>query len=158
VIRKNFLGKEVEIDCVGCSIAEETFEAPGGFIFQTEHFVLHQDPEIPIEGFFCISSKRHFRYYYEMNSDEQQELSTMIFRAREMAYELNPVVEYSIIFEERSKHFHIWLFPRMEWMNGFPNSLTSVRDIMQFARNHQTSPDQISRVLHVVERAKAIFK
>lgn len=158
MIRKNFLGKEFEVDCVGCSIVEETFETPGGFIFQTNHFVMHQDPEIPIEGFFCISSKRHFKFYYEMNSDEQKELSTLIFRAREIACKINPSIEYSIIFEEGSKHFHIWLFPRLEWMNEFPNSLSSIRDIMNYSRSNQTSSDHISKILNVVERAKEIVK
>lgn len=158
MIRKNFLGKEFEVDCVGCSIVEGTFETPGGFIFQSNHFLLHQDPEIPIEGFFCISSKRHFKFYYEMNSDEQKELSTLIFRAREIACKINPSIEYSIIFEERSKHFHIWLFPRLEWMNEFPNSLSSIRDVMNYSRSNHTSSDHISKILNVVERAKEIVK
>ncbi|WP_282942700.1 hypothetical protein [Paenibacillus sp. RC67] len=154
MIRKNFLGKEFEVECVGCSIVEETFETPGGFIFQTNHFVLHQDPEIPIEGFFCISSKRHFKYYHEMNSDEQIELSTLIFRAREIACKMNPTIEYTIIIEERSQHFHVWLFPRLEWMSEFPNSLSSIRDIMKYSRSTHSNSDNIAKILNVIERAK----
>jgi len=119
---------------------------------------LHQDPEIPIEAFFCISSKRHFKYYYEMNSDEQKDLSALIFRAREIGFKINPSIEYSIIIEERSKHFHIWLFPRLEWMNEFPNSLSSIRDIMNYSRSNQTSSVNISNILNVVQKAKDIVK
>lgn len=93
-----------------------------------------------------------------MNSDEQKELSTLIVRARDIACKMNPTIEYTIIIEERSKHFHVWLFPRLEWMKEYPNSLSSIRDIMNFSRSNHSNSDNISKILNAVDRAKEMVK
>ena len=51
---RDFLGHEWTYDCMGCAIADGSMLPPGGFIKQTEHFVVHQDPLIPLPGFLAF--------------------------------------------------------------------------------------------------------
>ena len=134
MLRTNFLGDECSTDCVGCSIANGEMIIPGGILHESEFFLLHQDPETPIEGFFVITSKRHFKQLHEMTEIEAIHLSKMIHIAMNHLKILNPCILYTLIFEERSKHFHVWIFPRLKWMETYENSISTIREIMKISR------------------------
>ena len=55
------LSNELEIDCIGCAIADKSLIPVGGHVKETDNFILHQDPEVPIKGFLIIASKRHIK-------------------------------------------------------------------------------------------------
>ena len=69
-------------DCLGCAIALGRLLPPGGRLGESEHFVVHQDPEVPIRGFLIIASKRHLRSIAEMSAAEAAELFALVHRAR----------------------------------------------------------------------------
>jgi len=57
-----------------------------------------------------------------------------------------------IIQEERSNHFHVWLFPRYNWMNElFENSLTDIRKIMQYVKLNMKNEENIKEVLSTAD-------
>lgn len=58
---QDFLGNQWDCDCLGCSIGNGSIIPPGGIIKTTNHFVLHQDPEIPIHGFLIVASRDHIK-------------------------------------------------------------------------------------------------
>ena len=128
----DFLGQEWNIDCMGCAINDGTMIPPGGFIHQAQHFAVHQDPLIPLEGFLVIASKRHIRSIAEMQDVEYEELSKLIRETHRGIKEITKVEQLTIVQEERSNHFHLWFFP---WSQNIVNrygqpSLTKIRDIM----------------------------
>ena len=129
---KDFLGTERDIDCMGCAIREGSMQVPGGFIKQTRHFFVHQDPLIPLPGFLVIASKRHIRSIIEMNDEEYEELSDLVRETRRVINETTQIKHLTMVQEERSVHFHLWFFP---WTKevieryGEP-SLTKIREIM----------------------------
>lgn len=157
MIRSDFLGKSSYDGCVGCGIISGDFYVPNGIIYENNSFVLHQDPEIPIESFFIITSKRHFKYLYEMTDTEYIDYTDILRVSRIILKKINRSNEYTIITEERSNHFHTWMFPRLEWMEGFSRSLSDIRNIMNYSRNNMIEKNNIQNVMNIVEKAKAIL-
>lgn len=158
MLRTNFLGESCETDCVGCSVVNGEMSIPGCMIFETKNFILHQDPEIPIVGFLIITSKRHFQYFHDMNEQESKELIKILKLTMDSSRNLNfdDNTEHTLIIEERSKHFHVWIFPRLEWMKSYPNSIASIRDIMKTAKEI-VSHETIDNILKYIENFKQIF-
>lgn len=149
------LNKRRESDCIGCAIASKTYDPPGGLILETENFVLHQDPVIPIKGFMIIASKKHILSIAQLDDKEACELFDLVYRARTAMSFISDIEEVTIIQEERSSHLHVWLFPRYQWMSTrFDRSLTSVREITKVARQELQTPDNNKEVLAAVELIK----
>lgn len=159
MIVNDILGKEWNCKCIGCSIGTGEITPPGEVIMSTENFVLHQDPEIPIKGFLIIASKKHIKSISELTLDESQELFDLVYRARRALTIIKDIKEVSIIQEERSGHFHLWLFPRYEWMDEkFENSLSTVREILFYAKDKHKTEENIADILATVEIIRDYLK
>lgn len=151
MIVKDILGKEWNCKCIGCSIGNGEMIPPGGRIESTENFVLHQDPEIPIKAFLIIACKKHIKSISELCYEESRELFDLVYRARMALNSIEEIKEVSIIQEERSSHLHIWLLPKYEWMNEkFENSLSTVRDMLSYAKNNYKTEENIADILSTV--------
>jgi diadenosine tetraphosphate (Ap4A) HIT family hydrolase len=128
----DFLGNEWHVDCMGCAISNGSMQVPGGFVQKTGYFVVHQDPLIPLPGFFVIGSLRHIRSMSEMQDVEYQELAKLIRATHRAITETIHIEALTLVQEESSPHFHLWFFP---WTRdvvkhyGQP-SLTTIREIM----------------------------
>lgn len=155
--RTDFLGKNSYDGCVGCGIISGDFNAPNGYIYENNSFVLHQDPEFPIETFFIITSKRHFKHLDEMTDLEYIDYIDILRVSRTILRKINSSNEYTIITEERSNHFHTWFFPRLDWMGKFNNSLSDIRNIMNYAKNNMNEKNNIQKVMNIVEKAKKLI-
>jgi diadenosine tetraphosphate (Ap4A) HIT family hydrolase len=154
----DILNREWTCQCIGCSIASGEVLSPGGIIAETKNFRLDQDPEIPIKGFLIISSKSHIRSISQLSSEESRELFDLVYRARIALNSISDIKEVTIIQEERSGHFHLWLLPRYEWMNErFANSLSTVREIMAYSKNNLKSDENIESILLEVEKIRKIL-
>jgi len=134
---KDFLGIEWEFDCMGCAISEGKMQAPGGFIRRTQHFCVHQDPLVPIEGFLVIASTRHIHSIAEMDDSEFNEFFWLIKDVHQGIKGVIQVEYLSMIQEESSSHFHLWFFPWTQTVieNYGKPSLSKIREIM---KQHQT--------------------
>jgi len=142
---------EIECRCVGCAIAAGDLTPPGGMIAQTANFVLHQDPEIPIKGFLIVASKRHIQSIAEMSQVEAQELFSLVYRARLALQRLEDIQNVTLIQEERSKHFHLWLLPRYAWMDKqFEHSLTAIRAVLREAKGSRKTHETVQEILAAV--------
>ncbi|WP_051540213.1 hypothetical protein [Clostridium ihumii] len=83
------------------------------------------------------------------------ELSKLIYETRNAIKKIGKNEYITIIQEEQSGHLHIWLFPRCQWMNEkFDDSLSSIRDIMDYARKNLKNQEQIENILKTVEKIK----
>ncbi len=124
---------------MGCAISDGNITVPGGFIHRTQHFCVHQDPLIPIEGFLVIASTRHIRSISEMEDAEFNEFFWLIKNVHQGIKEVTTVEYLSMIQEENSSHLHLWFFPWTQTIikeHGEP-SLSKVRAIM---KDYQTGP------------------
>lgn len=159
MIIKDILGEEWNCKCIGCSIENGEIAPPGDIIISTENFVLHQDPEIPIKAFLIIASKKHIRSISELTCKESEELFDLVYKARMALKIIKDIKEVSIIQEERSGHFHLWLLPRYEWMDEkFENSLSTVREILFYAKNNYKTEENIIDILETVEIIRDYMK
>lgn len=159
MIVKDILGKEWECKCIGCSIGNGEITPPGEVIMSTKNFVIHQDPEIPIKGFLIIASKKHIQSISELTLEESQELFDLVYRARMVLTIMEEIKEISIIQEERSVHFHLWLFPRYEWMDeNFENSLSKVREILFYAKDKYKTEENMADILSTVKIIRDYMK
>lgn len=128
----DFLGNRWEYTCMGCAIADGTMLPPGGMIQGTRHFVVHQDPLIPLPGFLVVASTQHIHSISQMEDEEYQEFSELLKRAYQTIKDVTRVEHLTIIQEEYSSHFHLWFFPWTQAVidkYGSP-SLSKIRGIM----------------------------
>ena len=143
--------------CTGCAIVNGKIISTGGIIHETDNFLLFQDPEVLLKGFLIVQSKKHVNSIIDFTEDEQIELIKLTNKARLALKELNICQEVTIVQEERSKHFHIWLFPNYDWMQEkFGKGIKYLRDINEYVIQNATEEDK-KEVLEVVEKLKKYF-
>ena len=156
MIVKDILNKEWQCECIGCGIGTGDITPPGGLIVETKNFVLHQDPEVPIKGFLIIASKAHIKSISELSFEESRELFDLVYKARMALKSIIDIKEVTIIQEERSKHFHLWLLPRYNWMDEKATySLSTIREITAFSKNICKTEQNIKEILETVELIKS---
>lgn len=144
--------------CIGCSVVNGELVPIGGVICETKSFVLAQDPLVMIPGFLIIQSKKHINSLLGLNHDEQQELMELVCKAREAQDKLKICKDVIILQEERSIHFHVWLFPYYDWMKEkFGQGIAYVRDIIEYIKENSTEEDR-SKTKETAEMVKDFLK
>lgn len=142
------------ITCTSCALQQGALETIGGVIAKTQSFEARQDYAIPITGFVVISSIRHIQGINEFTEKEKHDFIDFLCKIRKlMSKQLNIDTVY-LIQEEDASHFHIWLFPRYEWMNQFGVKIKSVKPIMSWAKEHLNTPENIIAVRKAVDDLK----
>ena len=154
----DILGNTWNYDCMGCSITGGNIIPPGGLVYDGTHCLLAADPEIPIPGFLIINTKRHIKSFRELNKEEINEITNVLWHAEKALDELNISSELTIVQEERSRHLHIWIYPNYPWMTEkFGKGVSYLRDISEYARNNSTK-ENVDNVLDVVNKVRNYFK
>jgi len=155
--RTDILNNEFEVECIGCALADKSFVPIGGIIKETENFILHQDPEIPIKGFLIIASKQHIKSIAQLSKSQALEFFELCYDARKALLSFDDITDCNLIQEERG-HFHFWIFPKYKWMNDlFENSLSSLRPIMKYAKENLKTEQNINEIETHVERIKSLL-
>ena len=154
MIRKDILNNEFEVECIGCALVNKILTPIGGIIKETENFILHQDPEIPIKGFLIIASKQHIKSITQLSKLQALEFFELCYETRRALLSFEDIIECDLIQEEKG-HFHFWIFPKYKWMNDlFENSLTSIRAIMGYAKENLKTEQNIKEIVEYVELLK----
>lgn len=154
----DILGNKWEQKCLACSMTNGDATPPGGIIKKTENFILQQDLETPIKGFMVITSKKHIKSITQLTKDQSLELFELCYDTRQALLSLQDCIECTLIQEERSSHFHIWIFPRYEWMNDlFENSISSIRPIMKYAKENLKTQINIDEIMFIVNQLRTIL-
>ena len=150
--RKDIMGNEIKSECIGCAIVRGEVNLPGGIIYDGKSIILAADPEIPIPGFLIITSKRHIQSFAELYTKERIEIVNTIALAEKAIKDLNIAETVTIVQEERSKHFHIWIFPNQEWMKEkFGYGLQYLREINSYAKQNASDEDIEKAIKEYVE-------
>ena len=154
---RDFLGNEWNIGCMGCAIANGSMQVPGGFIRQTEHFCVHQDPLIPLPGFLVIGARRHIHSIAEMTDAEYQEFAALMRMTESAIHTATGIESLTIVQEEHSAHFHLWFFPwTAEVIEKYgPPSLEKIRAIMLDTRQQTIGQDEWEALVASIEKIKA---
>jgi diadenosine tetraphosphate (Ap4A) HIT family hydrolase len=117
---------------MGCAISDGSMSVPGGFVYRTHYFCVHQDPLIPLPGFLVIASTRHIQSIAEMEETGYGEFTRLIKDSHTAIKEVTRVEYLTLVQEESSSHFHLWFFPwAQELIERYGNpSLSKIREIM----------------------------
>ena len=154
----DILGNKWKCDCVGCAIANGEIESPGGIIHDGKSCVLTADLEIPLPGFLVISAKRQINSFSELEKSERDEIGDIIACAEKALRDLGITEQITLVQEERSVHFHVWIFPNYPWMNEkFGRGIKYLRDISEYCQQNSSREDT-NKVLEVVDKIRGYFE
>ncbi|MDP2807108.1 MAG: HIT family hydrolase [bacterium] len=145
-------------NCLGCSIQNGNFKVSGGFLFSGKYFNVIQYPCVPIPGFLVVNAKRHIISIAQFTPAEIKEFTHTVYIARKAMIETLNISTVYLIQEERSCHFHMWLFPEYEWMNKYKPGISSLRKIMHYATVHLTTKSDKNNITWGIRRLKRYFK
>ncbi len=141
--------------CVGCALQSGEFKGFGELIASTQYFEVRQDCYLLIPGFMVISSKRHVQSIDDFTQEERHDFIDFVYKIRRHMREILNIDTVYLIQEEDSKHFHLWVFPRYEWMEEkFGTGIRSVKPIMQWAQEHLDTTDNLNQVLDFIKQLK----
>ena len=152
-------GRTKKIACIACSIQAGEVENPGA-IAKSEYFVAEQDYEFPIPGFVILVSKRHLQSVDEFTEAEQQDFIKFLCRLRLGMRKALDIEHVYIVQEEdtTTSHFHVWLFPRYQWMKDkFGRKIESVKPIMEFARGNLKTETNLQAVDTATQKLQQFF-
>lgn len=112
----------------------ETYLFSNEEVYRTEYFVVGQDWEVPIPGFMIVSPVREVRSIADFTQDEVVDFALTTHKVRRGMRDVLGIEEIYLFQNEDTAHnFHLWMFPRYEWMEGFGRKVQSVRMIMSYA-------------------------
>ncbi|MFH1474035.1 MAG: diadenosine tetraphosphate hydrolase [Candidatus Aenigmatarchaeota archaeon] len=132
---------------------------PDETIITTNHFEVGQDWEIPIPGFFIISSKRKINSVADLNEEESKEFIKLLINLRRGMKEVLKIKDVYLFQNEDSEHkFHLWIFPRHGWMERFGRKIESVRPIMNYAKENMKNDKIIEEVKISVNKIREYMK
>lgn len=157
---QDFLGHKWTYDCMGCAIADGSMQVPGGLIKGTEHFVVHQDPLIPLPGFLVIGARRHIHSLAEMTQTEYAEFAALLWETDKIIRAATSVEHLTLVQEEHSIHFHLWFFPWTATVvekYGSP-SLAKIRAIMDDCRKQALNADEWQKLKISIDAIKESFE
>jgi len=127
-------------------------------IFENKNFSIWQDWEVPIQGFFILSPKRKIRSFIDFSQEESYEFIDLLRKTRKLMKEKLNIKDVYFFQNEDTEHwFHLWIFPRFDWMEDFWRKIQSVRPIMNFAKKNMFTDYNIKNIESYVKIMKDNF-
>lgn len=142
------------MNCISCSLSNGELKTIGGIIACSQYFEASQDYAVPIPGFIVINSKRHIQSIDEFSAEERADFIEFLYTVRKGMRKALDISFIYLIQEEDAVHFHLWLFPRYDWMQQFGTKIKSVKPIMQWAQQHSNTKENLHKVLEAAEKLK----
>jgi len=132
---------------------------PNEKVIITEFFDVHQDWSVPIPGFFIIESLRKIRSIAELNDEEAVNFINLIHKIRLGMKDILGIEDVYLFQNEDSKYgFHLWVFPRHQWMEQFGRKIESVRPIINYAKESMVNEEVFQQVRENVAKMRDYMK
>ena len=146
---KSYANEEIIFNgCPGCAYAKHEFELPCGIAYENDNFMVSQDWELPIEGFFIVFPKRHIEKLSELSDDERNEMFDIVNKTINILRKNNVCDRFDIIFEEKeNRHLHVWVMPRHKWMSELVDDIIdNIGTIFEYAKDNFRSKEVYDRI------------
>ena len=129
---------------------------PDDNIIITKLFRIGQDWETPIPGFFIISPLRKIRSIEELTDEESIEFMYLIRKIRRGMKEVLGIKDVYLFQNDDNVWgtFHMWIFPRLPWMDTFGREIQSVIPIIDYARIKMKDDKVFKEVKNYVKKMK----
>lgn len=145
--------------CRGCFLENEK-DLPKEIlpIWQNDFYVIRQDAEIPMPGFYIVSTRPHIHTIADLTFDQSAELGVILHILRKTMLEILKIERIHMILEERliEPHLHIWMMPLwpdvMKRENIDPKIWNS--NILQYMSLFSYEENKTS-IMHFNEKMKA---
>jgi diadenosine tetraphosphate (Ap4A) HIT family hydrolase len=130
---------------------------PDEKVIITDYFDAHQDWGVPIPGFFIIASRKGRISLDEFTDDEAADFFNLVRKLRKGMREILDIETVYLFQDEGTQHklFHLWLFPRYDWMEKFGKKVESIRPIISYARESMNNEKTTKEVKEMVGKMKA---
>ena len=128
-------------------------------ILKTELFNIGQDWELPIPSFFILAPNRKIKSIAEFTSEESTEFMDLLIKLRKGMRDVLNIDDVYLFQNEDTEHgLHLWVFPRLDWMEQFGRKIQSVRPIMNYAKENMMQEVVIKEVKESVAKMKEYFE
>ena len=157
----SYAGEKIELNgCHGCLFARHEFSLPCGIAYENNKFILSQDFELPIQGFFVVSPIRHIETFWELTENERVEIFEIVNKTIEILKNNNICERFNVIFEEKkNRHFHIWIMPRHKWMEEFGgNIINNIGKIFEYSKTNMRTKGNLEKINEITNIVRKEFK
>lgn len=110
-------GSSISVDddtCRGCHLESANGLPKELFpVWENESFVIRQDAECPVPGFYILSTKKHIMTIGDLSPREAAQIGIISNRLRVNMLNALGIQRIHMILEERmiNPHLHIWFLP-----------------------------------------------
>lgn len=153
----DILGNKITYECMGCESANHQLIPPGGYVYEDDFINVAADFEIPIPGFMILGINKHYHSLNQMTEQERMNIMRVLNETIEVVKKVCQVTEVTVIQEERSKHFHIWILPSYSWMEEYGKGCYGIKEKFGYAKRINNS-ENIRDCLDKVELIRNEFK
>ena len=145
--------------CPGCAYGKHEFNLECGMAYENDRFTLSQDWELPIQGFFIVSPKRHIEKLCELTKDERNEMFEIVDKTVKILRDNKICERFDYIFEERqNRHLHVWILPRYNWMNKIVNDIIdNIGIILEYAKTNFRNDENYEEIKRISDIVKNNF-
>lgn len=145
--------------CPGCAYGKQEFNLECGMAYENDRFTLSQDWELPIQGFFIVSPKRHIEKLCELTKDERNEMFEIVDKTVKILRDNKICERFDYIFEEKeNRHLHVWILPRYNWMNKIVNDIIdNIGIIFEYAKTNFRNDENYEEIKRISDIIKNNF-
>ena len=134
----------------------------GQKILETKNFIVEQDWEVPIPGFYVIAPKKSRISITDFNTSQLNELMKITKAVRNGQRDILRISEVYLFQGEGSRFgFHLWMFPRYDWMKDQENKGDNPNlmiPVMRYAKKNMMTDDIIKKVKSDVRKMRKYLK
>ena len=128
-------------------------------LFTSKAFTIGQDWECPIPAFFILAPTRKIRTIDELTDEEASEYFYLVRKLRKGMKEILKIEDVYFFQNEDTKHdYHLWIFPRYDWMEPFGRGIKSVKPIMEYSIKEMMKENVLAEVRSSVQKMKLFMK
>lgn len=156
----SYNNKEIVFEgCPGCAYGNHEFELDCGLAYENDRFTLSQDWELPIQGFFVVSPKRHIEKLCELSDEERNEMFYIVDKTVKILRDNNICDRFDYVFEEKeNRHLHVWIMPRHEWMNEIVDDIIDdIGVIFKYAKSNFRNDDNYEEIKRITDIVRNEF-
>ncbi|RYZ81008.1 MAG: diadenosine tetraphosphate hydrolase [Proteobacteria bacterium] len=143
---------------MSCKVASGEIVPTGGELKRNPHFNVSHDVKYMIPGFLIVASNRHFKRLDEMTGEESVEFISLTIEARRALGDALDIMEVFYFYNEDTRHhFHLWIIPKLEWMERFGRSLECLAPALKWAEENLIGEDARKAVAEASARIQGAW-
>ncbi len=125
-------------------------------IFETKHFIVNQDWEIAIPGFFIVAPKKKLKSLMDFNDKELIDFIKTVKKVRESLLKVLKIKDVYLFQNEDTPYgFHLWMLPYYSWMKKISERGPSLpAKVWKYAKKNMKTEKDIKKTKKAVDKVK----